>query len=453
MNLRNVYLSFFFAVLLFVTSMTMIGAMLISHEVKQFKIYTQGISKTKQKVIMLGLLLESELARYEGTSAKEITDATEFSFQDAIYKLDPKSELDFVEAVARKVLHEAEGYLSNVYERIDIVLYFRSYTGNKLILENAIDGLQDLTEPFDIDWCKETNSCSLAAWKDQLSDRILISKPFKTTYSDSRAFSIISPVYFKGDLVGEFGEQIFLDSLKAEGKQLKVDINNGNKHIVVYFPHYPWPEFAYTQTYVADNNNLIVYKYPFSKILIDFGCLFFVFFVVIFAYYSKAQESKESKIQLANAISDATKDELTGLFNRKVFKEQAFKNKIKMTPFTVIAIDGDRVKRINDKFGHHVGDEVISIIADSMKKVFRSTDYLIRTGGDEFIAILPDCSESKSLILAKKLRAAVKENRLKSMDVEVSVSTGIAMSTEHETLNNVIMRADEDLYESKRHRS
>ncbi len=128
---------------------------------------------------MLGLLLESELARYEGTSAKEITDATEFSFQDAIYKLDPKSELDFVEAVARKVLHEAEGYLSNVYERIDIVLYFRSYTGNKLILENAIDGLQDLTEPFDIDWCKETNSCSLAAWKDQLSDRILISKPLK----------------------------------------------------------------------------------------------------------------------------------------------------------------------------------------------------------------------------------------------------------------------------------
>ncbi len=124
MNLRNVYLSFFFAVLLFVTSMTMIGAMLISHEVKQFKIYTQGISKPNKKVIMLGLLLESELARYEGTSAKEITDATEFSFQDAIYKLDPKSELDFVEAVARKVLHEAEGYLSNVYERIDIVLYF-----------------------------------------------------------------------------------------------------------------------------------------------------------------------------------------------------------------------------------------------------------------------------------------------------------------------------------------
>ena len=87
-----------------------------------------------------------------------------------------------------------------------------------------------------------------------------------------------------------------------------------------------------------------------------------------------------------------------------------------------------------------------------MKKVFRATDYLIRTGGDEFIAILPDCSESKSLMLAKKLRSVVKENRLKSLDIDVSVSTGIAMSTEHETLNDVIMRADEDLYECKRKR-
>ncbi|MEF1328404.1 hypothetical protein [Vibrio sp. M260121] len=116
--------------------MTMIGAMLISHEVKQFKLYTQGISKTKQKVTMLGLLMESELARYEGKSAKEIAELTEFSFQDAVYALEVGSELDYVESVVRKVIHEAEGYLSNVYERIDVVLYFRSYTANKLILEN-----------------------------------------------------------------------------------------------------------------------------------------------------------------------------------------------------------------------------------------------------------------------------------------------------------------------------
>ncbi|GLR04937.1 GGDEF domain-containing protein [Vibrio hyugaensis] len=453
MNLKNIYLSFFFAALLFISSITMIGAMLISHEVKQFKIYTQGISKTKQKVTLLGLLMESELARYEGLTAQEISDITEFSIQDAIYALEPGSELDYVEAVARKVLNEAEGYLSNVYERIDVVLYFRSYTANKLILESPIDELENLSAPFDIDWCKETKSCVLAAWKNQLADRILISQPFKTTYSDSRAFNVISPVYYQGDIVGEFGEQIFLDSLTEEGKALKVDINNGNKHVVVYYPRYPWPDFAYTQTYVADNNNLIVYKYPFSKILIDFGFLFLIMFASIYGYYSKAQESKESKIQLANAISDATKDELTGLFNRKVFKEQAFKNKIKMTPFTVIAIDGDRVKRINDKYGHHVGDEVIVIIADAMKKVFRTTDYLIRTGGDEFIAILPRCSESKSLMLAKKLQFAVGENRLKTLNIDVSVSTGLATSSEHETLNDVIMRADEDLYETKRHRS
>ncbi|MGR4988142.1 GGDEF domain-containing protein [Vibrio rotiferianus] len=452
MNLKNIYLSLVFTTLLFITTITMIGAMLISHEVKQFKIYTHEISKTKQKMTLLGLLLESELERYEETTLKDIRDTTELSFQDAVYALEPGSELDYVEAVARKVLHDAEGYLSHVYERQDVVLYFRSYTANKFILENPIEGLSSLVELFDIEWCKETNSCVLAAWKDQLVDRILISQPFKATYLDSGAFSIISPVYYKGELVGEFGELLLLAPLRAEGKELIVDINNGNKHVVVYFPHYPWPDFAYIQTYVADNNNLIVYKYPFSKILIDFGFLYLIMFIMIFGYYSKAQESKESKRQLANAISDATKDELTGLFNRKVFKEQAFKNKIKRAPFTVIAIDGDRVKRINDKYGHHVGDEVISIIADAMKKVFRETDYLIRTGGDEFIAILPGCSESKSLMLAKKLHAVVKENRLKSLDIDVSVSTGVAMSSEHEALNDVIMRADEELYECKRKR-
>ncbi|MCV5225476.1 GGDEF domain-containing protein, partial [Escherichia coli] len=73
-----------------------------------------------------------------------------------------------------------------------------------------------------------------------------------------------------------------------------------------------------------------------------------------------------------------------------------FKRRLKTAPYSVIAIDGDRIKRINDRYGHHVGDEVIEIIADAMRKVFRTSDYLVRTGGDEFIAILPGCSISQS---------------------------------------------------------
>ncbi|MCZ6398069.1 GGDEF domain-containing protein, partial [Vibrio alginolyticus] len=82
----------------------------------------------------------------------------------------------------------------------------------------------------------------------------------------------------------------------------------------------------------------------------------------------------------------------------------------------------------------------------------RNQHSSVRTGGDEFVAILPGCSISQSSILAKKLRSVVKDNRLKTLDIEVSVSTGIAANELHETLQDVIVRADEDLYEMKKHR-
>jgi diguanylate cyclase (GGDEF)-like protein len=203
---------------------------------------------------------------------------------------------------------------------------------------------------------------------------------------------------------------------------------------------------------MADNNNLIVYDYPLSKVVIDYSFLFLIYFTVVFTYFSKVQETREKRVELANAISNATKDELTGLFNRKVFREELFKRKLRAAPYSVIAIDGDGIKRINDKFGHHVGDEVIVIIAEAMRKVFRTTDYLVRTGGDEFVAILPSCSANKASMIMKKLQDVVKDNPLKKMEVDIRISTGLALSSEHEPIQDVIMRADEDLYECKRKR-
>ncbi|NAW81305.1 diguanylate cyclase, partial [Vibrio sp. V43_P6S15P86] len=177
-----------------------------------------------------------------------------------------------------------------------------------------------------------------------------------------------------------------------------------------------------------------------------------IYSVVAFAYYRKANESKQSKIQLENALSDVTQDDLTGLLNRRVFKEERFKHRMEVEPYSIIAIDGNRIKKINDRYGHHVGDEVIVIIADSMRKVFRNSDYLVRTGGDEFIVILPGCSMSKASMLAKKLRGVVKHNRLNTLDIEISVSTGVAVREEDETLQEVIVRAGEELYEMKKQR-
>ncbi|PQJ43268.1 hypothetical protein BTO00_14855 [Vibrio campbellii] len=84
-------------------------------------------------------------------------------------------------------------------------------------------------------------------------------------------------------MIGECDEQVHLDSLYREGKAIDITTNNGYKHVLLYFPDYPWPHVAYSQTYMADNNNLIVYDYPLSKVVIDYSFLYLVYFVAAYA--------------------------------------------------------------------------------------------------------------------------------------------------------------------------
>ncbi len=451
-NIKNVSLSLFFATTLFVTSVSTIGALLLSYEAKQFHSYVDNLSKIKQQLILLGLLTESQLEQYQDTSIEELQSLTNFSFQDAIYSLNPNDELTYVETVARKVFHQTEEYLSNVYKDPASLLYFRSFGGNKLILERPVEGLENNESAFDLDVCKLNLDCVMAAWKGQLTDRVLFSKPFKSKTTGEFVVSIMSPVYFREQIVGEFSTRLVLTQLYNEGKAVKSVVNNGNKQIIIFFPGYPFPHLTYSQSYMADNNNLIVYEYPFSKVLIDNSFLFVLFFIASMAYFTKVHESKQSRMQLASALTDSTKDELTGLYNRRVFKDDMFKTRLDNGPYSVMAIDGNRIKRINDKYGHHVGDDAITIIAESMQKVFRNSDYLVRTGGDEFLAILPGCSLSQASLLSDKLQGVVKDNRLKTLDIEISVSTGLAVCEDNESLENVIIRADEELYEMKKQR-
>ncbi len=452
-NIKNVSLSLFIATTLFVTSVSAIGALLLSYEVKQFHSYVENISKIKQQVILLGLLTESQLEQYEGTSLEELESLTNFSFQDAVYSLDPTEEFTYVETVARKVFHQTEDYLSNIYKDPASLLYFRSYTSNKLILERPLPGLEHNEGVFDPALCKQHIDCVLAAWKGQLTDRVLFSKPFKSTTTGEFTFSIMSPIYYKDKIVGEFSTRVELAQLYSEGKAVDTVISNGNKQIIIYFPSYPLSHLAYTQSYMADNNNLIVYQYPFSKILVDYSFLFILFFLASMAYFTKAYESNQNKMQLEDALTDSTRDELTGLYNRRLFKDDMFKTRLENAPYTVMAVDGNRIKRINDRYGHHVGDNAIEIIAESMQKVFRNSDFLVRTGGDEFLAILPNCSLSQASVLSDKLQGVVKDNRLKTLDIEISVSTGLATQDEHESLEDVIIRADEELYQMKKQRN
>ncbi len=452
MRLKSVYISLFFSTLLFLIFLVSAGFYVISNELKQFNIYKHNIDGTKQKVIMLSLLAESEMERFKGYSIDEIESTMELSFDDSVYSLTDNLQMDYFETVARKVMHDTSGYFSKVFASENIVLYYRSYTNNKYIFEHGFEVNEFSNKLFSEQWCKGHLSCTSHAWREQLEDKILVSYPFENDAKDKKYYLILSPVYYQGRLVGEFGIMQTFTGLYEQGRDVRVELEGGYKNSIIYHRNYLFNTFSYSKSYAVDNTNLITYQYPFIKLVVDYFFVYIVLFVAILAYYIKSEESKTSKNQLTTALFNAKKDELTGLYNRKVFKDESFVRLLKSAPYTVLAIDGNRIKRINDTYGHHVGDEVIVVIAECMRKVFRSSDYLIRTGGDEFVAVLSGCSTTKATMLAEKLKRAVSKRRLASIDAEFSVSVGIASSNEGETLKEVIIRADESLYEAKKQR-
>ena len=153
------------------------------------------------------------------------------------------------------------------------------------------------------------------------------------------------------------------------------------------------------------------------------------------------------------------RDALTGLYNRRGFSERA-KHHLALaqragSPFSLLAIDLDDFKQINDTFGHDVGDEALVEIASVLSEVARESDLVARLGGDEFTLLLPNTTGHEAEILIRRLRTAVDEaNGRDERDFVLATSVGVSSwSPESPTSLATLMRsADEALYADKRAR-
>lgn len=140
-------------------------------------------------------------------------------------------------------------------------------------------------------------------------------------------------------------------------------------------------------------------------------------------------------------------DELTKLYNRKVLAD--LNNNI--GDATIIMIDIDNFKSINDTFGHSFGDKILKNTANIIKNCCRTSDYPIRFGGDEFLIILNKCPIARGFEIASNIKSQIEKKSIKKNyeDVSVTVSVGLIYKNKTETLENAINKADEALYESK----
>ena len=158
------------------------------------------------------------------------------------------------------------------------------------------------------------------------------------------------------------------------------------------------------------------------------------------------------------ALSElAHTDELTQLNNRRQFMlvaEQAIQKWPKYNLACLLMLDIDFFKRINDTYGHDVGDEVLRILAEVARKEMRYTDVLARFGGEEFIALLPNTTLEDAVAIANRLCRTIENHKICIKDkffFNFSVSIGVAqLQPDQNDLNLLIKNADIALYQAKK---
>lgn len=157
--------------------------------------------------------------------------------------------------------------------------------------------------------------------------------------------------------------------------------------------------------------------------------------------------------QLANM---ALFDSLTGTLNRPAFYQHAEKefarSKRYYRPLSVIMLDIDHFKQVNDQYGHRGGDQVLQIFAEACQEVIRSTDVMGRVGGEEFAMLLPDTPMMSAYNLAERLRERINKYPYLAGDmlIEVTASLGVAELHGDDTdFRALLQRADAALYAAK----
>ncbi|MBI3874200.1 MAG: sensor domain-containing diguanylate cyclase [Arcobacter sp.] len=170
---------------------------------------------------------------------------------------------------------------------------------------------------------------------------------------------------------------------------------------------------------------------------------------------SRTKSLEEIQQQLLEQIN---RDSMTGLFNRRYFNEIG-ENLLSImkqtnTDMTIIMLDIDNFKNINDTYGHSSGDDVIYNIATILKESTRNSDICVRFGGEEFVIVLPNTSLENGVKIAEKMRKNIEQNEISmgaDKKINYTISLGISMvSPKDKSLEIALKKADVLLYKAKK---
>lgn len=198
----------------------------------------------------------------------------------------------------------------------------------------------------------------------------------------------------------------------------------------------------------------------FSSILMSWFSVVFIVSIVMWTFHffflNSARLELDLEMTRAKLELISRTDPLTNLYNRRHFDEQAEvefqRAKRSGRPVTLLLLDIDEFKSINDTYGHDTGDFVLLLLAEILREEVRPFDLIARYGGDEFVIMLMDTDEMQARSIAERIRTRVMETMFESESVmvHVTLSIGIApVDPSERDLRSILKRSDNALYAAK----
>lgn len=182
------------------------------------------------------------------------------------------------------------------------------------------------------------------------------------------------------------------------------------------------------------------------------------FFVLLVANLSEKTAKDMRKI--ATLKKESITDTLMGIYNRRFF-ERRLTEEVRLClqnpkrNLSLLIMDADHFKKINDTYGHQKGDEVLKVLADKIKLIARKNDIIARYGGEEICIIAPSCSKQEALVFSERLRFRIASGPITECaavqeEIYIQVSIGVATWTNGECAESLLSKADKALYLAKK---
>ncbi len=405
-----------------------------------FKLFSASMKENTQKALLISKLLEVEYGMSSRHSEVSHSVKVIGSAKGSLRAKEFQSSISHL-----------NNDIPNTFDGANLT-YYRDYAENFIVAPKGNSYIFATDKWFD-SRCAEIGNCSRVATPYDLRDSIHISPIYEDSSGKGRVITISSPVrtlsnhtnYVTGDVsidipVGEFSF-ITTESLTQFTKT-----RDTGRLTIMPEGNYIFQTIGFSFHTRLDNMYEVMLHIPIAVYLYQYIPIFITLLLILSLTVDAFFRILEGRTYVESLIERGHTDSMTGALNRHVLLDDAFKNAVR-DGGSIIAIDGNNIKGINDQHGHKVGDAAIKAIAESITQSVRGADYNIRLGGDEFLVVLPRCSEVDAISIQRKI-----EKNLENASfpyAELTVTCGIGVFSDMEELELAMESADHKMYANK----